>query len=181
MVNKIVVCIGVVAVLACAACSDDGGASTDPNATSVASTTVATPATSVTPTTTEPPTTSEPPIQQQPPTTAVAPGGGPAVSCTELANIRDVEACLNAENVRLQAEVDGLRSQASAVLPPGVDPALAAAESAWEAYADAECDAEAAVFAGGTIEGLQQATCTGALLHARADDLRRIIRSVPPS
>ena len=52
---------------------------------------------------------------------------------------------------------------------------FADAQARWEAYRDAECEGVSAVYAGGSIEGLQRARCRARLAEQRQQELELVM------
>ena len=63
------------------------------------------------------------------------------------------------------AELDSITGREVAV------PALAAAQTAWEAYRDAQCDYAGSLFGGGSGTGIEIQSCRIALTRARVNEL----------
>jgi len=101
----------------------------------------------------------------------------PAVAQTDCRNPQaqnDMNQCAYREYEKTDAELNRLYKQLQD--KTGNAPQLAAAERAWIAYRDKECDLETAGEAGGSIRPLLQATCLKALTERRSADLRRLLK-----
>lgn len=100
-----------------------------------------------------------------------------AVAQTDCRNPQtqtDMNRCANADYAKADAELNRVYQQLRA--KTGSAAQLEAAERAWLAYRDKECDLETAGEAGGSIQPLLQATCLKALTERRNAELRRLLK-----
>ena len=117
---------------------------------------------------------------------------GADMSCAKAASPLEMSACVGARLETLLRRVSslerfvmqGLRhlQPADDAKPPtGANAPVVrfeAAKTAWARYRDAECDAQAALYAQGTIEGLIRSVCQSNAVVARLRELKHAYRDV---
>lgn len=97
-----------------------------------------------------------------------------AANCRDPETQTDMNRCAYADYEKTDAELNRLYKQLRE--KNGDTAQLEAAERAWLAYRDQECDFETASEAGGSIRPMLQAACMKAMTERRNADLRRLLK-----
>jgi uncharacterized protein YecT (DUF1311 family) len=63
-----------------------------------------------------------------------------------------------------------LESKGAAVQVPLLD----SAEQAWKSYRDAQCEAEAGLYAGGSAAPMMKVVCQGRMARSRTEELKQV-------
>lgn len=107
----------------------------------------------------------------------VAPATGAWAQAPDCGNPQtqtDLNRCAYADYVKADGELNRLYKQLRE--KTGYAAELEAAERAWLAYRDKECDFETAADAGGSIRPMDEALCLKALTERRNADFRRALK-----
>ncbi|WP_170329568.1 lysozyme inhibitor LprI family protein [Ruegeria arenilitoris] len=105
----------------------------------------------------------------------------PTLECTNAGSQVEIGSCVSAMEDRVALALEesyGFALQAAAELDDVTgrnvaQPALEAAQSAWESYRDAQCEAIGASYGGGSGTGIAITSCRVDLGRARVDELLR--------
>lgn len=106
---------------------------------------------------------------------AVFPVAASAQDCADANTQREMTECAQQSYQRADDDLNAAYKQASLIAHGyggAAQEQLLAAQRAWITYRDAACDAEAALYDGGSIQPMVRATCLERLTRARSDDLR---------
>ena len=87
-------------------------------------------------------------------------------------------ACARRHYAEATAELERARASLQADLSPGSRVKMRAAERLWLRYRKTNCDAEASIYEGGTIQPLIQLRCMARLTRGRAAELRAQIQTL---
>jgi uncharacterized protein YecT (DUF1311 family) len=112
------------------------------------------------------------------PSTALA---DPTLECSDAGSQVEIGACVGEAEDRVAMALQesyGFAMQAAAELDEvtgrvAAQPALEAAQTAWESYRDAQCEAIGASYGGGSGTGIAITACRVDLGRARVDELLR--------
>lgn len=119
-----------------------------------------------------------PPPVQQAVTPATPASSAPADPCDSIATQVGMNACYG-QKAKLADSLEqaAFTAARNALKGKGADDRVAqleAAEQAWAAYRDAECQAEAGLNEGGSVVPLVIATCRAGLADRRAEELKEV-------
>jgi uncharacterized protein YecT (DUF1311 family) len=100
--------------------------------------------------------------------------------CADLNELRSPEqmACAEKELKRAEAELKSARAKLTADMEARPRLRLARAERAWLGYRKSNCEAEASVYEGGTIQPLILTRCMARVTRARAEELRAQLKTL---
>lgn len=87
-------------------------------------------------------------------------------------------ACAERKFKEATAELKRVRAQLYEDLEPRSRVKLKAAERLWLGYRKSNCDTEASIYEGGTIQPLIQLQCMGRVTRERADELKAQIQTL---
>ncbi len=87
-------------------------------------------------------------------------------------------ACARRHYAEATAELERARASLRADLSPGSRAKLRAAERLWLRYRKTNCDAEASIYEGGTIQPLIELRCMARLTRERAAELKTQARTL---
>lgn len=101
-----------------------------------------------------------------------------AAACGDRSTTLDRESCLKDLVSRLEADLDAaLKRFTDRQLAPAGK--VAANQTAWLTYRDAQCELEAGEFEGGSFAPVAYGFCQAALTRARLEDVRRALGLIP--
>jgi uncharacterized protein YecT (DUF1311 family) len=87
-------------------------------------------------------------------------------------------ACAEKELKAAEAELKSARARLTGVLEAPPRLRMKQAERAWLSYRKSNCDAEASIYEGGTIQPLIQTQCVARVTRARAEELRAQLKTL---
>lgn len=109
----------------------------------------------------------------------------PVASCEDAQTTLDMRICLSEELTRAEARLSAVTDSIQAELPENIDERLSRAGSEWRAYAEAECEAAALPYEGGTMVPLVVLGCRLDLANQRLTMLRSLywnsLDEMPPA
>ena len=96
--------------------------------------------------------------------------------CPDAVTTREMEQCVAAESQKAEKLLDGYLAEATRQVAKAADArrALEAAQAAWQEYRGSQCRAVYAVYAPGSMAGLQLVTCKLELTQKRTHELWQI-------
>lgn len=95
--------------------------------------------------------------------------------CADAVTTVEMRACAAQEYEAADAELNAVYAQVKAAVSKEVMGYVREAQRAWIPFRDAACSAEAAPYAGGTIQPQIGTDCKTRLTQRRADDLRALL------
>jgi len=102
-----------------------------------------------------------------------------ASDCTKATTQREIEDCTRAEYDAANRDLNSAYRKYLASLPAPNREFLMKAQAAWVLYRDANCEASAAVYAGGTMATAELDGCKLLLTRERQAELKRIYEEPP--
>jgi uncharacterized protein YecT (DUF1311 family) len=99
--------------------------------------------------------------------------------CTEANTQAEMNTCLANAYKSADEELNRIYFDIKKKQTPAIDASLKTAQRAWIQYRDANCNAAAALYEGGTIQPSARYECLRRTTRARIDELQRIYSSNP--
>ncbi len=92
--------------------------------------------------------------------------------CSRAVTQADMTACAHGDYVAADRDLnDAYAAALDTAQRAGAEDALRGAQRAWIAFRDAACEAEAALWRGGSAESMMRSGCLRSLTEERAEDL----------
>jgi uncharacterized protein YecT (DUF1311 family) len=101
------------------------------------------------------------------------------LDCSKATTQREIEECTKGELETASRELDVAYNGYSASLSKEQQSLLGKAQEAWQRYRDANCEASAAVYSGGTMAPAELVGCKLRLTKERLAELKRIYEEPP--
>jgi uncharacterized protein YecT (DUF1311 family) len=98
--------------------------------------------------------------------------------CADAQRSPEQMACAEKELKSAEADLQSARARLAGVLEAPPRTRMKQAERVWLRYRKSNCDAEASIYEGGTIQPLIQTQCMARVTRARAEELRAQLKTL---
>lgn len=105
----------------------------------------------------------------------LAPASAAAINCERTTNPTEILTCAQKDLAANQKKLEALMKRGEKQIPASALPMFRAAQSAWQAYRDAECAWNALDLDNGSTIELARVTCQSDLTASRIDELEASI------